>query len=89
MCLPISVQVSLLATEAFTQVGGTSFTEDPRVPQLIDDYYWSSSEAGNSYYSPCSILAVLNGFRWWHAGYKGYITGSTLFHVRSFIHYDE
>lgn len=79
----------LLATEAFTQVGGTSFTEDPRVPQTNSDYYWSSSETGNSYYSPCTILAVLNGFRWWHAGYKGYTTGSTLLHVRSFIHYDE
>ena len=79
----------LLATEAFTQVGGTSFTEDPRVPQTNSDYYWSSSETGDSYYSPCTILAVLNGFRWWHAGYKGNTTGSTLLHVRSFIHYDE
>ena len=77
----------LLATEAFTQVGGTSFTEDPRVAQPVSDYYWSSSES-NGYY-PCTIYGVLHGFRWWWATYEGNTTGNTLVHVRSFIHYDE
>ena len=80
----------LLATEAFTQVGGTSFTEDPRVSQPVSDYYWSSSEnsENGSYYYPCTIYGVLHGFRWYWAGYNGN-TGSMLLHVRPFIHYDE
>lgn len=81
----------LLATEAFTQVGGTSFTEDPRVSQPVSDYYWSSSESSEngSFYYPCTIYGVLHGFRWYWAGYNGNTTGSTLLHVRPFIHYDE
>ena len=81
----------LLATEAFTQVGGTSFTEDPRVSQPVSDYYWSSSENSEhgSYYYPCTIYGVLHGFRWYWAGYNGNTTGSMLCHVRPFIHYDE
>ena len=81
----------LLATEAFTQVGGTSFTEDPRVSQPVSDYYWSSSEGSEtgSYYYPCTIFGVIHGFRWYSAGYYGNTTGSTLLHVRPFIHYDE
>lgn len=83
---------SLLATEAFTQVGGTSFTEDPRVSHPTSDYYWSSSENdeyGYASYSACSIFGVTHGFRWWRGGYKGIVAGPTLYHVRSFIHYDE
>lgn len=81
----------LLATEAFTQVGGTSFTEDPRVSQPVSDYYWSSSESSEngSFYYPCTIYGVLHGFRWYWAGYNGNTTGSMLCHVRPFIHYDE
>lgn len=81
----------LLATEAFTQVGGTSFTEDPRVSQPVSDYYWSSSESSEtgSYYYPCTIFGVIHGFRWYWAGYNGNTTGSMLCHVRPFIHYDE
>lgn len=82
---------SLLATEAFTQVGGTSFTEDPRVQHSVHDYYWSSSES-NSYgfgYSPCSINGVTRGFRWWSARYDDSTSSYALYHVRPFIHYDE
>ena len=82
---------SLLATEAFTQVGGTSFTEDPRVQHSVHDYYWSSSES-NSYgfgYSPCSINGVTRGFRWWSTRYDDSTTSYALYHVRPFIHYDE
>lgn len=77
----------LLATEAFTQVGGTSFTQDPMVIPLISNYYWSSSESNynSSSYDPCTIFGVLHGFRWWEARYNG----GTPHHVRSFIHYDE
>ena len=80
----------LLATEAFTQVGGTSFTEDPRVSHPVSDYYWSSSESElGSYCYPCTIFGVLHGFRWYWAGYNGNTTSSLLLHVRPFIHYDE
>lgn len=83
---------SLLATEAFTQVGGTSFTKDPRVQPSVQDYYWSSSESvenGIGYYSACAINGVTRHFRWWRGGYKGIVAGPTLYHVRPFIHYDE